>query len=384
MTTFGTFAAILAVAHLLVAADPINPRIARVENGLDSPIIAGGGPGTRASINAGLRHYRVPGVSIAVEFNGELHWARGYGLGSADRGAPVTPETRFQAASLTKPVTAAVAMRLVELGELTLDEDVNTRLRSWRVPENPLTRVEKVTLRRLLSHTAGLTVSGFPGYASGEPVPTLLQLLDGARPANSAPILVTLLPGSEFRYSGGGYEVVQQLIEDVTGKPFHTVAEELILGPLGMKHSSFEQRHRAAGEDFAAGHREDGGMVPGGWNFYPELAAAGLWTTPSDLLLLVREMQNPGKALKRATVDSMLTGVKGDYGLGFGLGVTGGARSFNHNGGNSGYRGQLIAYREGGKGAVVMANSDSAMQLVNDILRAIGEEYGWPDYRRKK
>jgi CubicO group peptidase (beta-lactamase class C family) len=296
----------------------------------------------------------------------------------------VTAATRFQAASLSKPVTALLAMRLVELGQLALDEDVNVRLKSWRIPENEFTRGKKVTLRALLSHTAGLNVSGFDGYAAGAVLPTLRQLLDGLPPANSAPIRVGLVPDKKFSYSGGGYAVIQQLIEDVTGKPFQSVAQELVLGPLGMEHSTFAPHVGANGEEFAAGHLEDGGMVPGGWHTYPELAAAGLWTTPSDLALLVQEMQKPGKLLTAASVETMLTGVGGDYGLGFGLGKTGSARSFKHNGGNAGYRCQFFAYREGGNAAVVMTNSDAGMPVVNDVLSAIAAEYDWPDYRQKE
>src|ERR1043166_84851 len=187
----------------------------------------------------------------------------------------------FQAASISKHVAAMVALHLVDEGKLSLDEDVNRKLRSWKVPENEFTKTEKVTLRRLLNHSAGLTVHGFPGYEAGEAVPTLVEALDGKKPANTAPIRVDVVPGTIWRYSGGGYEVMQQLAIDVTGKPFQQLAQEIVLGPLGMTRSTFEQPlpKRLEG-NAASGHGADGATIAGRWHTYPEMTAAGLWTTP--------------------------------------------------------------------------------------------------------
>ena len=211
-----------------------------------------------------LKSYAVPGVSIAGLDGGKLDWGRGFGLTERNGDKPVTPETLFQAASLSKPVAAIVALHLVDQGKLKLDEDVNLKLRSWKVPDNGFTVTEKVTLRRLLNHSAGLTVHGFAGYAQGQPVPSLLQVLDGAKPANSAAVRVDMLPGSKWRYSGGGYVLMQQLVMDVTGKPFPQIAQEIVLGPLGMSHSTFEQPLPTALEGNAAtGHRSNGAPLPG-------------------------------------------------------------------------------------------------------------------------
>ena len=231
----------LAALPLLRAATPTEERIARVENGLRKPNRLKGSPAEPMKLAERMEHYKVPGVSVAVIHAGRVEWARGYGQRDVESGAPVTAETLFQAASLSKGVAAAVAMRLVEQGRLRLDEDVNAKLRSWKVPDNEFTQTEKVTLRRLLSHNAGLTVHGFPGYAQGAAVPALVQLLDGKLPANTAAVRVTKAPGSGFSYSGGGYEVMQLLLEDVTGRPFEDLARKLILDPLGMKLSAYEQ-----------------------------------------------------------------------------------------------------------------------------------------------
>ncbi len=374
-------AALLLTATVAFAASPLDRKIQRVESGLLRAVVIKGQPPQKLTITERLKHYRVPGASVAVLSDGKLEWARGYGRAAAAGGRAVTPETLFQAASISKPVAAMVALRLVELGRLSLDEDVNLKLRSWKLPSNDFLKSERVTLRRLLSHTAGLTVHGFRGYAAGEEVPTLRQLLDGVKPANSAPIRADIAPGSRWRYSGGGYEVMQQLVEDVTGKPFPQLARQLVLGPLGMKHSTYEQplpeRHAARA---AVGHRPDGLAIPGRWHTYPEMAAAGLWTTSSDLCRVILEILKPGKALQPATVRQMLTPILGNYGLGLSLEKTAGQSSFAHGGSNEGFKCSLFAYRDSGRGAVVMTNGDLGALLAREILSAIAAEYGWPDF----
>ena len=360
----------------------VEEKTRRVENGLIPAIVVKGRPVPKFTIGERLKEYKVPGVSIAVVACGEIEWARGYGLASVEEGKAVNAGTLFQAASISKPVAAMVALRLVELGKLSLGEDVNRTLRSWKVPENDFTSRQKVTLRRLLSHTAGLTVHGFPGYSAGSAVPTLRQVLEGVEPANTAPIRADIVPGTRNRYSGGGYEVMQQLVEDVTGKPFPVVARELVLGPLAMNGSTYDQplpaRYVAAA---AAAHRGSGESVRGKWHTYPEMAAAGLWTTPSDLARLILEIQRPGKVLKTETVKEMLTEVLNGYGLGFALGKRDGAKSFSHGGANVGFQCMLFAYRDSGSGAVVMTNGDRGGTLASEVLRSIASEYGWPDYQ---
>jgi CubicO group peptidase (beta-lactamase class C family) len=289
----------LSVASLLAAACATtvpqdtsgSARIERVENGLLPGTII---KGQNASMKLADRmaFYKVPGVSIAVIDNGKLEWAKGYGVLEAGTTKGVTIETRFQAASISKPVAAMAALALVDQGKLSLDENVNLKLTSWQVPENEFTRTEKVTVRRLLSHSAGLTVHGFPGYAANEPVPSLTQIFDGQKPpANTDPIRVDILPGKQFRYSGGGYTVLQQLMIDVTGKPFPSLMQELLLSKIGMTHSRFDQPLAKELEPVAAaGHLPTAAVIRGRWHTYPEMAAAGLWTTPSDLALFAIEL----------------------------------------------------------------------------------------------
>jgi CubicO group peptidase (beta-lactamase class C family) len=315
-----------------------------------------------------MQTLHVPGVSVAVLDGGKLLWARGYGEG-------VNTETVFQAASLSKHVAALIALHLVDDGKLSLDEDVNRKLHTWKVPENEFTKTEKVTLRRLLNHSAGLTVHGFAGYASGAPVPSLLQVLDGAKPANSAAIRVDMVPGSQWRYSGGGYEVVQQLILDATGRSFEDLARAFIFEPLGMRRSTFVQPLPKGWEGNAAiGHRPEGAMLPGRWHTYPELAAAGLWTTPSDLTRIILEIQaGGGRVLKPATQRQMLTRLLGNYGLGLGIEE----KVFSHGGANEGFRCSMLGYLSGGRGVVVMTNSDSGSRLATEIQKKITADRGW-------
>ncbi len=247
--------------------------------------------GRTASLAERIATKELPGIGIAVLDGDEIAWVAAAGVANAQTGEPVTAKTRFQAASISKPVTALAVMRLVQDGRLDLDADANTYLRSWRVPANgdwqPV-----VTLRQLLSHTAGMSVHGFPGYRPDGPVPTLSEVLDGTPPTNTDPIRVTALPGTIFRYSGGGTTIVQQVLEDVTGVPFASLMDDLVLGPLGMADSTFSRVLPGQGQaGFAHGHRIDREVVGGGWHIYPELAAAGLWTTPSDLLKVAREVQ---------------------------------------------------------------------------------------------
>lgn len=282
------------------------------------------------------------------------------------------------------------ALRLLEQGKLKLDEDVNLRLVSWKVPENEFTRERKVTLRGLLSHSAGLTVHGFGGYAFDEPVPTLLQTLDGTKPANSAPVRVDITPGSKWRYAGGGFSILQQLMIDVTGTGFPPLMHETVLSKLEMNHSTYEQPlAKNLWARAATGHLPNGEKIKGGWHTYPEMAAAGLWTTPTDLARFAVELQRAKagkskKVLSPEIVNQMLTEQIGNWGLGLELEGKGPAALFRHGGSNEGFRCVMVAYIHTGQGAVVMTNSDRGGALASDILRAIAREYEWPSYVPKE
>ena len=339
-----------------------------------------------------MRKRFIPGVSLAVFENGQIVKAQGYGLCEYGSSTPVTPATLFQAGSVSKPVAALGALKLVEAGKLSLDADVNDSLKSWRVPESDQAAGQKVTLRRLLSHSAGLTVHGFPGYASDKPLPTLVQILDGTPPANTRAIRVDSEPGSRWRYSGGGYTVTQQLMIDVTGRSFPDYMRENVLVPLAMSASTFEQPLPESYAKLAAsGHaaKATPRVVPGRWHVYPEMAAAGLWTTPSDLARFAMAIQaaaqkTGGAILSPALTEEMLRNQSGDYGLGFMLTSKGASRRFTHGGRNRGFDSWLMAYIENGRGAIVMINANDDTDMIGRIYEAIADQYTWPNYPRRK
>ena len=337
-----------------------------------------------AYVREQMARRRIPGVSLAIIQDGRIVAARAYGVMDETSRAPVTTATLFQAGSISKPVAGLGALHLVEAGRLSLDGDVNANLTTWKVPENGFTTTEKVTLRRLLSHTAGLTVHGFPGYDVADPVPTVVQVLDGAPPANTAPIRVDTTPGAIWRYSGGGFTVMQQLMVDVTGMPFPRLMQETVLGPIGMTASSFEQPQPAARAALtAAGHYTDRSPVRGRWHVYPEMAAAGLWTTPTDLARFAIEIQETlaGKGhgvISPAMARQYVTEQKNSYGLGVGVRGGGDTLSFSHGGRDEGFDAMLLAFAQTGQGAAIMINANDNSRFMGRLLDFIGRTWGWP------
>ena len=361
-------------------------RAARAVAALVPVVHVEGAPERHHGIEERMKHFRVPGVSVAVVDEGAVVWARGFGVVERGKDAPITATTVFQAASISKPVTATATLRLAEQGKLSLDEDVNDYLRSWKVPESEFTAKEKVTLRRLLSHTAGLNLHGFVGYTTREPLPTLPQILDGIGPANTPPIRVEAIPGDELRYSGGGILIEQLVLTDMTGETFPALMKEMVLDPIGMPDSTFELPLPAA---FAArastAHDVDGTPLPGRFVVFPELAAAGLWSTPSDLLAWAIAIDDAragrsSKVLTRASAHAMLTPQKGPLGLGPIVRGEGRALRFGHPGWNEGFHSEVVYYPELRKGAAVMVNGHAGRPMVREILYAIASEYGWPGF----
>jgi len=357
-------------------------QIRRIEQSAAVVPQAEGKPPITLSLLDLMEEFKVPGLGIAVIDNFQVVWAKGYGVIGPDSKAPVTPKTLFQAGSISKPVAATAALHMVEQGKLSLDENVNEKLKTWKVPENEFTQAEKVTLRRLLSHTAGLTVHGFPGYDVDAPLPTLVQVLNGEKPANTAPVRVDIAPGTKFRYSGGGVTIEQLLMMDVSGKPFPVLLRETVLDKIGMADSSYEQPLpplRAAST--AGGAYWDGKPIHGKWHIYPEMAAAGLWTTPTDLAHFAIEiaLSKNGKSngiLSQQMTNEMLTPVLEEVGLGFFMDKQNPGQ-FGHNGADAGFQALLTMNAETGKGVVIMANSDNGISVGDQLLRVVAKEYRW-------
>lgn len=327
---------------------------------------------------------KVPGVSIAFIEDGKVKWTRAYGVTATDQGGPVTSGTLFQAASMSKAVAAAGALRLVEQGRLDLDGDVNALLKAWRVPPSSYTTTEKVTLRRLLSHTAGLTVSGFPGYVAGRSIPSDVQILEGAAPANTPAVRSFEPPGGGYAYSGGGYMVAQQLMIEAGGAPFPALLDRLVLRPAGMRSSAFAQPPtEALARHAASGHDARGAVIPGRRNVYPEYAAAGLWTTPSDYGRFLIALQDayagkPRAILRQSMARTMLSPVASGYGLGMIIEPRGDRLAIQHSGGNEGFQCHAFALLDGSRqGVVVMTNGAGGWMLAREVLASLQASYGW-------
>lgn len=339
-------------------------------------------------IAARMQEHHIPGLSLAIVQDGKIFRAQGYGFTDKNGQTPVTPDTLFQAGSVSKSVAAFGALHLVQEGKLSLDANVDTELQNWKLPENDFTKDNKVTLRRILSHSAGLTVHGFPGYPANSPVPSLLQVLDGVKPAATAAIRVDIPPGSLWRYSGGGYTVMQQMILDVTQEPFPKFMKDTVLEPLGMTNSTYEQPPpRAMAAVTAAGVFGDGRGVKGRWHVYPEMAAAGLWTTASDLARFTIGVQqsfagesNP--VLSQDMTRQMLTVQNPTLSKTDGLGVfrsgSGKALRFWHDGRNAGFDAFMIGLPNLRRGAVIMINANDDSGAIKDIIDAIAKKYWRP------
>ncbi|MEM7308005.1 MAG: serine hydrolase [Planctomycetota bacterium] len=367
------------------AGEPLDDEaasIARIEAAIVPSFFIEGRPPREASLEQRMRELGVPGVSVAVIRAGELAWTKAWGYADLERERPATTRTRFQAASISKPLAAMAALRKVDEGVLELDEDVNEVLSSWQVPAHDF-GPEPVTLRRLLNHSAGLNVGPVGGYDQGEELPTVVEMLAGA--ARIDAVEVVARPGSAFRYSGGGYTVLQQLLVDQDDRrSFADLLRETVLAPLGMEDSLYAQPLPEELRELAAtGYYDAGRPVEGGARIYPALAAAGLWTTPTDLARYAISIHraragSEHAVLSAATIAEMLTPGLNEWGLG--PEVRAGGNRFQHGGSNDGFRCQLTLLLEEGDGLVIMTNSDQGSPLAREILLTVAQEYGWPGF----
>jgi CubicO group peptidase (beta-lactamase class C family) len=335
----------------------------------------------RYDLTQAMAQAHTPGVGIALIEGGAIAETRYAGLTRVGSTSPVTEHTLFQAGSISKSVAAACALRVVADGRLDLDEDVNDRLRSWRVPGNG-DWTPRVTPRLLLSHTAGTTVGGFVGYPAGTPVPSTVDVLNGQ--GNGLPVVVAGLPGLGYSYSGGGFTVLQQLLVDVTGQDFPALAHELVLDPVGMHDSTFAQpppQERSA--DAACGHYPGPVVVPGGWHTYPEVAAAGLWSTAVDLarfFLAVRAslLGHDGALLPKELAEQMATPAHPTSSYGLGLALADEPRRIGHGGDTQGFTSWAQVSVDSGQGAVIMTNSFYGAALIRYGFEPILERaFGW-------
>jgi CubicO group peptidase (beta-lactamase class C family) len=377
----------------------ISQRIQNIENGLVEFTTPAGmfepdssGLANRMTLSERMVHYKVPGVSIAVIDANTIEWAKGYGFCKQGTEIPVTTGTLFQAASTSKLLTSVIALHFVEEGKLALDEDVNTYLKSWKIPGNECTREKKVTLRLLLTHQSGLPTTNF-NHDEKKEYPTLIQVLQGETPALNKPAFVEFIPGTAWQYSNVGYDVIQLLLEDVSGKPFSQIAMETLFKPLGMKSSTFDYPLKLEFQAKEAMPHDSEGISREPAMHHTALAHGGLMTTPSDLARFICELMRAYQGLssrilspkmarelfrKELDLDPRMFGIPLGEGLGVFLFTDGSNPVFAHPGSNlPGTNCWLIGTPESGKGAVIMTNGAMGEVLSMEILTAVIQEYQW-------
>ena len=371
-----------ALVSLLFAAQvSVSDAMARVE-AVQTPNRQGLDPFTLQEV---LDKYHVPGLSIAVIRDFEIHWAKGYGVADVSAGAPVENDTLFQAASISKPVAAMAVLKAVEEGKFSLDDDINRILKSWKLPVDGFTADGPVTPRALLSHTSGTGDGfGFPGYHPSAPLPTTVQILDGQSPSNVGAVRMERPPLTGMKYSGGGVTIMELGLVDAVGKPFPQILQEWVLGPIGMTDSAYEQPLGSKRDQKAArAHDGQGKAMDAKWHVYPELEAAGLWTTSVDLAKLAIEVQKSlrnesNRVLTRESAREMMEPVGvGEFAVGFGISKLGEGWYFGHSGGNWGFRSDLVAHKVKGYGVAIMTNGDNGSIVIRELKDRIARVYDW-------
>jgi len=362
----------------------IADRIQRVENSLLSWVQT---PDTslKWSLEERMKYHQINGVSIAVIHNYKIEWAKGYGLADIHEERLVTDHTLFQAASITKSINAIGALKLVQEGKLDLNVDINQYLTSWKFPYDSSSKGKKITLKNLLNHTGGLTVSGFPGYLLNDTLPTLIQVLNGQKPSKTPAVRSEFEPGFKYQYSGGGSCISQLIIMDVTHMPYSKYMLQNVLKPLQMDESFIIQPPPADRKnDLATGYYKDGREVEGKYLVYPELGAAGLWTNPTDLCKYIIETQlsyqgKSSKVLSPEMTRLRLTPFIDYSALGVFIEKKGNSTYFLHSGGNTGFMSEYWGDLNNGNGVVVMLNSDNRT-IIQEIVNSVAFVYQWKDF----
>ena len=361
----------------------VEEQVKQIENGLAGRVKLNG---KTYNINERMSHFKVKGLSVAVVNNYKVVWAKGYGWADEKEKRPVTTETLFEPGSISKSLNAVGVLKLVQDKKLDLHIDINRYLSSWKFPYDSVSKNKKITLAHLLSHSAGLTVHGFPGYDRRAKIPSVQQILDGKEPANTPAVRSEFEPGVKFKYSGGGTTISQLIVQDVTAQSYDKFMYDNVLKPMGMANSFYTQPPHSSKEKFlATGYYMDGSEVGKKYHVYPEQGAAGLWMTPSDLCHYIIETQlayegRSSKVLTQEMTKLRLTPMLDQSAaLGVFIEERGTAKYFQHGAANEGFRGQYYGSMEGGNGVAVFVNSDNGA-IINEFINAVAEAYKWKDF----
>lgn len=359
-------------------------RFQQVSESLRGDLIEEGAP--LWSLSDRMKAQKTPAVSIAVVDNFALAGAESYGLVAANDKQQATVDTRFQAASISKLVNAVGVMRLVEEGKIDLDQNINELLTSWQLPPAKAYPDAVITTRMILAHIAGLSAHGFGGYASADKMPSLTAILNKGKGVNSDAVRIIKEPGKAFKYSGGGTTIIQLLIQDVTGQAYEDYIQAAVFQPLGMSQSFYSVNQQGKESQLATAHLYNGKPLKNNYQHYPESAAAGVWTTPSDLAKLMVDLMltmrgDEGHLLHPATVKEMMTPpLEGENNaLGVFVQQKGEQFYFDHSGSNEGFKAQFIGNTKTGEGAIVMTNGER-YQLVTEVVNAVATAYEWEEW----
>ena len=367
------------------AKDSVQHRIHKVENNLRPLVLS---PGASLwNLEKQMQQYNIPGLSVAVIHNYKIDWAKGYGVTGNTESPEITERTAFQAASMSKFVNAVAMLNLIEQKNLSLDEDINTYLTSWKFTYHKKYDETPIRIRQLLSHTAGLSIHGFAGYKNANKLPSIIEILEGNKPANSDRVEQLFASQTKFKYSGGGTTIAQLILTDQSNTSYENFLNKNIFQPLGMSNSFYSIESDRYPRDMAYGHAENGDVLKNQYNLYPESAAAGLWTTPTDLAKFIIDIQlslasGKGKILSQQSTSALIKPSleNSNSALGLFTEYENGTLYLQHSGSNEGFRGKFYFSGEHGNGVVILINGTNT-KIIEEIIRSVAYVYQWTGFK---
>ncbi|REH01045.1 serine hydrolase [Flavobacterium aquicola] len=331
------------------------------------------------SLKERMAYYEVNAVSIAVIKDYKVEWAKAYGYADLSEKRLATVQTLFQAASISKSLNSLGILKLAEEGRLGLDNDINNYLKDWKFPYDSISKGKKITIANLLNHTAGLSVHGFGGYQKGKDLPTTIQILNGVKPSNSNAVRSVFEPRLKFQYSGGGTTITQLILENTTGEKYEEYMLKNVLTPLEMNSSSYNQPPVKGKENLLATAYNLDKEVKGKYHIYPEKAAAGLWTNPTDLAKYIIDTQLSLLGKSNKILSKEMTAKRLDNNFGVFENDFKGTKYFGHSGGNEGFVCYYVGSLEDGNGIAVMTNG-RMFPIINEIVSSIASLNNWKNY----
>lgn len=374
------FSAAVAALGTSNATGATDAREDRAVNHLDN------GNGEIVTVEQAMTMHGLQGLSIAVIDDYQVSWSREWGVRSVDNGNEIRADTLFNIASIAKPVTATLVAVLAEKSLIDLDEPVSTYLQRWQLPDNEFTRSKEITLRHLLSHTAGTTQHGYEDFYIGDKIPTLVDVLEGSELSATEKLDIDFMPGSQWRYSGGGYVIAQIAVEDHLHQSLAQLAAEHLFRPLNLANTTMLRPDETGfPANTAKAHDENGVVISTGLPICPQISASGLWTTPTDMALFLIEMQNALRGQETSVIHPAVarlvtTEVLDGFGLGWALfEPIGNMPSFSHGGANTGTGGRAYATMSGGKGIVLFGNGPNSVRepVLAMIRESVVAAYEW-------